>query len=167
MVKQNFSNKGVAFYKFEYGLIKINYENNKVIGINVLKDGANSEKLNLYNKDVKTPLTELVYKEFVEYFLGKRKVFDFPFELRGTEFQKKVWQELLKIPYGEVRSYKEIAIGIGNSKACRAVGGANNKNPLLVLVPCHRVVGSNGTLTGYAAGLDLKALFLNLEKKNN
>lgn len=84
----------------------------------------------------------------------------------GTEFQKKVWKELLNIPYGETRSYKDIAIAIGNGKACRAVGNANNKNPIAIIVPCHRVVGSNGSMTGYAGGLDIKEKLLKIEKYN-
>lgn len=173
MAKQEFANKGVAFYECEYGLMKINYENDKVIALDIISKGKRTKgsnniyKLILDYKAIKTSLTELVYKEFLEYFMGQRKYFDFPFELRGTDFQKRVWQELLKIPYGEIRSYKDIAIGIGNPKACRAVGGANNKNPILLLIPCHRVIGSNGSLTGYAAGLGLKSELLRLEKKNN
>lgn len=186
MQREAVFNKGVAFYESEYGLIKINYENNVVVALNIVafeefdkennslinKDfltndkeaNSNKDEESSFNKEGKNALTKLVYKELLEYFAGERKSFDFPFELRGTVFQKKVWQELLKIPYGEIRSYKDIAIAIGNNKACRAVGGANNKNPLLIVVPCHRVVGSNGDLTGYASGLDLKAKLLKLEK---
>ena len=83
--------------------------------------------------------------------------------LKGTDFQKQVWQALLKIPFGETRSYKQIAEAIGNPKAVRAVGMANNKNPLLIVVPCHRVIGTNGKLVGYAVGLDKKEYLLRLE----
>ena len=96
----------------------------------------------------------------------KRKNFDIEIEMIGTEFQKKVWKELLNIPYGETRSYKDIAIAIGNGKACRAVGNANNKNPIAIIVLCHRVVGSNGSMTGYAGGLDIKEKLLKIEKYN-
>lgn len=101
-----------------------------------------------------------------EYLLGKRKVFDLPLEMEGTPFQRKVWQTLCSIPYGETRTYKEIAIQIGNEKACRAVGMANHKNPIGIIVPCHRVIGANKKLVGYAGGLDKKEFLLKLEKKN-
>ena len=99
-----------------------------------------------------------------EYFEGKRKNFDLPLKFDGTEFQNRVWQELLKIPFGNTISYKELAERIGNAKACRAVGMANNKNPIPIIIPCHRVVGSNGNLTGYAGGLDVKKFLLDLEQ---
>lgn len=90
--------------------------------------------------------------------------FDLPLDARGTEFQKKVWNELLRIPYGETKSYKDIAVAIGNEKACRAIGMANNKNPIPIIIPCHRVIGSNGKLVGYAGGLNVKEKLLNIEK---
>lgn len=95
-----------------------------------------------------------------------RQSFDFPFLLRGTEFQISVWKELCRIPYGETRSYSQIAEAIGNPKACRAVGGANNKNPISIAVPCHRVIGANGNLVGYGLGLGLKQVLLEWEAKN-
>ncbi|MCC8169988.1 MAG: methylated-DNA--[protein]-cysteine S-methyltransferase, partial [Oscillospiraceae bacterium] len=82
----------------------------------------------------------------------------------GTDFQRRVWSELLKIPYGETRSYGQIAASIGNPKASRAVGSANNKNPIAIVIPCHRVIGANGSLTGYAGGLDIKSFLLETEK---
>lgn len=100
-----------------------------------------------------------------EYFTGKRKEFDLPLAAEGTLFQKKVWNALCTIPYGETRSYKDIAIQIGNAKACRAVGMANHNNPIGIIVPCHRVVGADGKLVGYAGGLDRKQLLLELERK--
>lgn len=113
--------------------------------------------------------TELLWKaeqELQEYFAGNRKAFDLPLHLEGTPFQLKVWNMLLTIPYGETRSYKEIARLTGNEKACRAVGMANNRNPVMILVPCHRVVGADGSLVGYGGGLPLKEKLLELEKKN-
>jgi methylated-DNA-[protein]-cysteine S-methyltransferase len=98
-----------------------------------------------------------------EYFSKKRKKFDIPIELDGTDFQKKVWEALQNIPYGETRSYGEIASVTGNSKASRAVGMANNRNPIAIIVPCHRVIGHDGSLTGYAGGLELKQALLDLE----
>ncbi|WP_040949602.1 methylated-DNA--[protein]-cysteine S-methyltransferase [Gorillibacterium massiliense] len=101
--------------------------------------------------------------QLAEYFAGSRKVFDLPLDLHGTPFQIKVWQELERIPYGETRSYKQIAESIGAPKAVRAVGGANNRNPLPFILPCHRVVGASGALVGYAGGLPLKERLLQLE----
>lgn len=106
-------------------------------------------------------------KQLDEYFKGKRKKFDLPLNLKGTEFQKKVWEALKQIPYAQTRSYKEIAMMIGNKNASRAVGMANNKNPCPIVVPCHRVIGSNGSLVGYALGLDIKKKLLDLEKLHN
>ena len=105
-------------------------------------------------------------EEIDQYFRGQRKTFDIPIRLEGTAFQKKVWEALRQIPYGETRSYGEIAAAVGNPKACRAVGGANNKNPVLLLVPCHRVIGKNGSLVGFGCGLEAKQILLELEKKN-
>jgi methylated-DNA-[protein]-cysteine S-methyltransferase len=99
-----------------------------------------------------------------EYFAGERQVFDLSFVLYGTPFQKAVWTELSKIPYGETRSYKDIALALGASKAVRAIGGANNRNPIPVIFPCHRVIGSNGALVGYGGGLPIKEYLLSLEK---
>ena len=99
-----------------------------------------------------------------EYFRGCRTTFDLPLRFEGTAFQKSVWNALARIPYGDVRTYSQIAAAIGNPKAVRAVGQAANRNPLWILIPCHRVVGQNGTLTGYAGGLAMKQALLDLEK---
>ena len=112
---------------------------------------------------METPFIKEAYRQFSEYLTGERKSFDLPFKLTGTDFQNRVWKALCEIPYGETRSYKQIAEAIGNPKAVRAVGMANNRNPLLVLVPCHRVIGCNGQLVGYAAGLNKKQFLLHLE----
>ena len=101
--------------------------------------------------------------ELKEYFAGKRKNFTVPVNPAGTAFQQKVWRALVEIPYGETASYGEIAEKIGNRKACRAVGMANNRNPIAIIIPCHRVIASGGSLTGYAGGLDKKEFLLNLE----
>ncbi|MGM9533900.1 MAG: methylated-DNA--[protein]-cysteine S-methyltransferase [Intestinibacter sp.] len=108
-------------------------------------------------------LTKRAYIQLKEYMEGQRKQFELPLNPNGTEFQRKVWNALTKIPYGETRSYKDIAIAVGNEKASRAVGMANNKNPIPIIIPCHRVVGSNKKLVGYAGGLDLKEQLLSLE----
>jgi methylated-DNA-[protein]-cysteine S-methyltransferase len=113
-----------------------------------------------------TPLLKRAAGQLVEYFNGKRRCFDLPLDPRGTAFQKSVWSALQDIPYGETRSYKDIAIAVDNPKACRAVGMTNNKNPISIIIPCHRVVGADGTLTGYGGGLDIKQVLLELEKQN-
>ena len=113
-----------------------------------------------------TRLIKEAHLQFSEYLKGERKEFDIPFRMKGTKFQKQVWTALCEIPYGETRSYKQIAEAIGNPKAVRAVGMANNRNPLLVVVPCHRVIGANGQLVGYAGGLDKKEFLLRLENPN-
>ena len=112
-----------------------------------------------------TPLLEEAARQLEEYFAGQRKEFSLPLAPKGTEFQLRVWQALLQIPYGETRSYGELAAMVGNPKACRAVGGANHRNPLSILIPCHRVVGTGGSLTGYAGGLSVKEFLLKLESE--
>lgn len=103
-------------------------------------------------------------EELLEYFSGNRRKFNIPLFLQGTEFQKSVWKALIEIPFGETCSYKDIAVRIGNPKASRAVGMANNRNPIPIIIPCHRVIGSNKSLTGYAGGIELKKYLLDLEK---
>lgn len=104
-----------------------------------------------------------VIQQLREYFSGQRVSFELPLDLYGTRFQKRVWEALQNIGYGETRSYKEIAQEIGAPKAVRAIGGANNQNPLPIIIPCHRVIGSNGNMVGYGGGLDKKATLLQLE----
>ena len=111
-----------------------------------------------------TPLLQKMYLELEEYFERKRYTFDIPIKPAGTPFQQSVWSALQTIPYGETRSYKEIAAIIGNPAACRAVGLANNRNPIPIVIPCHRVIGTNGALVGYAGGLDFKRKLLGLEQ---
>lgn len=111
-----------------------------------------------------SPVTELAALQLREYFDGNRKSFDFPIEINGTSFQQSVWNALLQIPYGETRTYGDIAAMIGNPKASRAVGMACNRNPLWIVVPCHRVVGKGGALTGFEGGLDTKKGLLELER---
>lgn len=105
-----------------------------------------------------------VIGQLEEYFLGDRWQFSVSLDIRGTPFQRMVWSQLLHIPYGETRSYKDIAISMGAAKAVRAIGGANNKNPIPIIIPCHRVLGSNGALVGYGGGLHIKEFLLNLEQ---
>ncbi len=106
-----------------------------------------------------------ISRQLEQYFQGTRQTYSIPLLAEGTEFQKKVWRALLDIPYGETRTYQEIARAIGNPNASRAVGMANHRNPIAILIPCHRVIGADGSLTGYAAGVWRKAYLLDLEKK--
>jgi len=114
-----------------------------------------------------TPFIKEVHKELEEYFKGTRKTFQLPLALKGTPFQKKVWQALMTIPYGETMTYKQVAAAIGNPKACRAVGMANNRNQIPIIIPCHRVIGSNGKLVGYAGGLHIKEKLLEMEENKH
>lgn len=114
-----------------------------------------------------TPLLEQAAQELDEYFSGRRRAFSIPLSPRGTPFQKRCWQALLAIPYGETRTYQQQARMLGNEKACRAVGMANHCNPLPIFIPCHRVIGKNGKLTGYAGGLVIKEKLLALERMNH
>ncbi|HIW26040.1 MAG TPA: methylated-DNA--[protein]-cysteine S-methyltransferase [Firmicutes bacterium] len=114
-----------------------------------------------------TELIRETKRQLDEYFAGKRKDFDVPTRLNGTEFQKRVWLALRDIPYGKTASYKDIAAAVGCPKGYRAVGMANNRNPISIIYPCHRVVGSDGSLTGYGGGLDVKAKLLELERRNS
>lgn len=115
-------------------------------------------------EDENHPVLLETEQQLTEYFAGKRKAFSLNLDFNGTDFQKKVWQALLTIPCGETRTYGQIAEQIGNPKAVRAVGAANGKNPISIIAPCHRVLGSSGKLTGFAGGLENKAFLLNLEK---
>ena len=110
-----------------------------------------------------TPLLQNVAKQLKEYLAGRRREFDIPLKLSGTDFQLSVWNALLTIPYGETRSYREIAEQVGSPKAYRAVGMANHWNPIAIIVPCHRVIGADGSLTGFGGGLELKRQLLELE----
>ncbi len=109
------------------------------------------------------PILSLTARQLGEYFAGARTVFDIPLEFRGPEFQKSVWQALLTIPFGETRTYGQIAQQIGRPTASRAVGAANGANPISIIAPCHRVIGADGSLTGFAGGMENKRLLLNLE----
>jgi len=104
-------------------------------------------------------------RQLDDYFAEARRAFDLPLAARGTAFQRRVWQELRRIPFGETRSYGEVAERLGNPNAMRAVGAANGKNPIAIIVPCHRVIGANGALTGFGGGLERKAYLLELERK--
>lgn len=113
-----------------------------------------------------TALLRAAALQLDQYFNGERKRFDLPLDLRGTPFQLRVWRALEEIPYGQTRSYGQIARATGNEKAARAVGMANNRNPIAIIVPCHRVIGADGKLVGYGGGLDKKAYLLELERRH-
>jgi methylated-DNA-[protein]-cysteine S-methyltransferase len=114
-------------------------------------------------EDPSHPLLRETSRQLAEYFVGKRRQFELALDFRGTDFQRSVWSALLTIPYGETRSYAQIAAQIGNPTAVRAVGAANGRNPISIIAPCHRVIGMNGALTGFGGGLDAKAHLLALE----
>lgn len=150
----------------------VKYLNSKIGKIGIVEENGQIIRI-LWDKDTKeeviqkdTKLLEEASKQIEEYLDGKRTKFELPLKLNGTEFMKKVWKALQEIPYGETRTYKQIAEKIGNPKAVRAVGMANNKNKIPIIIPCHRVIGSNGKLIGYALGLDKKQWLLDLEKNN-
>lgn len=147
-------------YESPIGVIEIIGTNDAIISILFSEE---SIKKNLIQLDTPKVLKEC-YKEIDEYFKGTRYDFTIPYEFQGTDFQKAVWNELKNISYAETVSYKDIAISIGNEKAVRAVGSANGKNKLGIIIPCHRVIGSNSKLTGYAGGLWRKEWLLNHEK---
>lgn len=137
------------------------------------EDGAYISRLYLPNSPTPrlmphaTPLLTEGERQLLEYVQRKRQVFDLPLAPRGTAFQQKVWTALQDIPYGQTRTYKNIALAVDCPKGFRAVGMANNRNPIPILIPCHRVVGSDRSLTGYAGGLELKQALLELERKKN
>ena len=146
-----------AVYDFPCGRLKITYSDGAITRL---------EKTDLLSPGVPSEISEEACRQLREYFAGQRFAFDLPVKARGTPFQEKVWSELCRIPYGETRSYKEIAIKIGDEKACRAVGMANNRNPISIIIPCHRVIGATGALVGYGGGLEMKKLLLALERTN-
>lgn len=133
--------------------------------LRVLRLAAENEVVQ--NSENVSPFLKRVCKELSEYFSGMRDCFDIPLILDGTEFQRKVWRELLNVPYGKVVSYKDIAQKIGHVKSVRAVGQACHQNPILLIVPCHRVVGKGGQLGGYAAGVEMKRFLLDLESQHS
>jgi methylated-DNA-[protein]-cysteine S-methyltransferase len=126
-------------------------------------DNPNRVRLPDMQENPAHPVLVETERQLNEYFAGTRTTFTMTLDFVGTEFQKKVWQALVAIPFGETRSYADIAREIGNPKAVRAVGAANGKNPISIIAPCHRVIGSNGKLTGFAGGLEVKAFLLKIE----
>ena len=149
--------KKIAIYYSPVGASQVEDEDDGVTALKSAEAGTKGEP--------PSALAELVFRQLDEYFAGTRTEFTFPYRLHGTPFQEKVWEALRQIPYGETRSYKDIAEAIGHPKAYRAVGMANNANPIFIAIPCHRVIGANGSLVGYGGGLEMKKALLELEKK--
>ena len=146
-------------YTLPAGEIMIAEDNDAIVEISFTAELAE------HAERKESPLLKRCYQQRLEYFKGQRTEFDLPLSPKGSAFQQTVWQALRTIPYGEVRSYGDIARQIGNPKACRAVGGANNRNPIAIVIPCHRVIGANGQLVGYGGGLDKKEMLLELEQR--
>ncbi|MBE5960688.1 MAG: methylated-DNA--[protein]-cysteine S-methyltransferase [Lachnospiraceae bacterium] len=151
--------KHIAHYNTPIGMMCMESDGTALTALYVDRSYAQ------YHEDSEDAIMKQAYQQLMEYFDGKRKEFDVPIHLEGTDFQKKVWNALCTIPYGSTCSYADIARKIGNPKAYRPVGGANNKNPIMIIVPCHRVIGANGRIIGYGPGIDIKKKLINLEKQ--
>jgi methylated-DNA-[protein]-cysteine S-methyltransferase len=145
------------------GKLKLVASDKGLVAILWKNDKPHRVRLSELVADDKHPILLQTERQLSEYFAGKRRSFSLALDIRGTSFQKNVWEALLAIPFGETRSYGQLAKQLGNPNATRAVGAANGRNPISIIVPCHRVIGSSGKLTGFAGGLDVKAHLLNLE----
>lgn len=151
--------KNSYYYESPIGTLCLEEDGDFIVGLH-LDDGSggtNSHETALLGKTV---------RELSEYFAGRRTSFDIPVRASGTGFQEKVWEQLRHIPYGETRSYGDIAKAAGNPKAARAVGHANNRNPVMILIPCHRVIGADGSLVGFGGGIAAKKYLLDLESQH-
>lgn len=144
-----------SYYRSPIGVLEIICENNALSSLKLAKNAVKSDNETTLINEIKTQLNE--------YFSGKRKLFDIKLKPKGTDFQKKVWKELNKIPFGKTKSYSEIAANMGNKNAQRAVGSACNKNPIMIIIPCHRVISKNGKLGGFAYGNSVKQKLLEIE----
>lgn len=158
-------NKFYTTYTSPLGVMTLQANDDGMLGAWFETQTTQPENLGEYVED--HPILGDVITQLDEYFSGQRKIFNIPLSANGTEFQIKVWQALTTIPYGQTWSYQDLANAIGNPKAVRAVGLANGKNPVSIVVPCHRVIGKNGKLTGYAGGVERKAQLLELERRGN
>ncbi|MFI3315960.1 MAG: methylated-DNA--[protein]-cysteine S-methyltransferase [Rikenellaceae bacterium] len=146
-----------AIYPSPLGFIRIEHRASRLSALRILEREPDEF-------GARDTFCDMVYEQLSEYFRGERRRFDIELDLSGcTPFQVKVYEQLLQIPYGQTSAYKQIAITVGNPNASRAVGGANNRNPIHIIIPCHRVIGANGSLTGYASGVGVKESLLNLE----
>lgn len=146
------------------GLLKLVAHDQALVAVLWENESPNRVRIATLIEDQNHPVLLNTQQQLTEYFNQTRTIFDLALDFQGTDFQKKVWQALLTIPFGETRSYKQIAEQIGNVKAVRAVGAANGKNPISIIAPCHRVVGANGKLVGFAGGLENKEILLKIEK---
>ena len=149
------------------GKLKLISSSEALVAVLWEREKQNRVKLEIPEFDPHRPLLMETEGQLLEYFAGQRTQFDLPLDLRGTEFQIRVWQALREIPFGQTRSYMALAEAIGLSKAVRAVAAANGRNPLSIIVPCHRIIGADGSLTGFAGGLQAKAALLALESSRN
>lgn len=152
------------FLNSPVGQLKLVAHETALVAVLWENENPNRVRLAALVEDLQHPILLKTAQQLNEYFAGKRQQFDLPLDFEGTAFQQQVWQALLTIPFGETRSYKQIAEQIGNVKAVRAVGAANGKNPISIIAPCHRVVGANGKLVGFAGGLENKEILLKIEK---
>ena len=156
--------RNIFFYETVIGKIGIIETDNNITDVGFAGDTKNTQTEDIAVNE--TPLLKEAGKQLQQYLEGNRRHFDLPLLPAGTEFQKNVWRVLQAIPYGETWSYKKVAEKVGSPKAARAVGMANNRNPIAVFIPCHRVIGADGKLVGYGGGLHIKEYLLNLEKQN-
>lgn len=144
-----------SYYKSPIGVLEIICEKDALISLKLVE--------NIDKSDSETALIKEIKTQLYEYFSGKRKIFDIKLKTKGTEFQKCVWEELRKISYGKTKSYSEIAVAVGNKYTQRAIGSACNKNPIMIIIPCHRVISKNGELGGFAYGNSIKQKLLKIE----
>jgi methylated-DNA-[protein]-cysteine S-methyltransferase len=157
------------FHKFitsPVGKLKLVASDKGLVAILWENDNPRRVPLTSSMEDDQQKILVEVERQLNQYFAGERRSFSLPLDMKGTPFQKDVWEALLSIPFGETRSYGQLAKQIGRSSASRAVGAANGRNPISIIVPCHRVIGSSGKLTGFAGGLETKATLLDMEKKD-
>ena len=154
--------KKYYFYTYEgVGKLGIGAESEKITDLHFERSSISHSDISLEE----TPLHREASGQLEEYLSGRRKIFDLPLAPKGTDFQMRCWEALLRVPYGETRSYGDIARAAGSPKGFRAVGMANNRNPIAIIIPCHRIIGSDGKLVGFGGGLDVKAFLLDLERK--
>ena len=153
----------VSYYQSPVGWFKLTADETSLCSLEL---NAQPDE-QVVHQIISHPVLLNTHIQLSEYFSGQRKTFDIPLSFHGTDFQMQCWRSLIAIPYGETRSYKDIAIEIENSKAVRAVGMANNRNKIAIIIPCHRVIGANGKLVGFGGGLSMKEWLLNHEHSNS
>ena len=154
-----------AFCESPIGALELRAGEKEILAVNFVKSGARP-RVSVGRAEDGSAVLRACISQLEEYFRGERTSFSLPLKLEGTAFQKRVWAELLRVPFGKTTTYRQIAAAIGNGLATRAVGGANRRNPVSIIVPCHRVVGSDGRLTGYGGGLWRKEWLLGHERKH-